>query len=70
MKFKCFYGHEHVGKKSSPNCKKCLNVERTMYRTFEPSKQIGDEANRMPVVDKVESKVVKTKSGIKRRKRK
>ena len=68
MKFKCFYGHEHVGKKSNPLCKECINVERTMYRLFEPSKHIGDEENRMPVDKKVEKTVVKTKSGLKRRK--
>ena len=80
MIFECFYGHKHVGKKSNPLCSECLNVERTMWRKFRPSQQIGDEENRMPETKKVESKVVepkkarkkkvvKTKSGIKKRKK-
>ncbi len=69
MKFTCFYKHEQVGKKSAP-CMKCINVERTMWRNFAPSKHIGDEANRMPETKTIGSKTVKTKSGIKRRKKK
>lgn len=77
MVFECFHKHIHVGKKTNPNCEKCLNAERTMWRTFKLSRQIGDGTNRMPEDKKVEKKVIRrkkkatvTKSGLKRRKKK
>lgn len=67
MYFECFYKHPHIGKKSNPQCEGCIVVERTMFRTFRVNKQIGSEDNKMPIEDKVEKKVITTRSGLKKR---
>lgn len=75
MLFHCLHGHLHIGKVSVANCPECTNADRSLWRRFEPNKGVGDEDNRMPEVDEVHAeapkpKTVKTKSGIKRRRKK
>ena len=72
MEFKCFYGHKHTGRVSKV-CKECINVERTMYRTFVAKKKVEkkqeEKKSAAPKKRTAAAKTTTTKSGIKRRKK-
>ena len=65
MEFECFYKHKQVGNVSKV-CSECINVERTMYRTFK-RKQKAEVAKKKPAAPRKRPATKTTKSGIKRR---
>lgn len=65
MVFKCIRGHVYQGKCSNDACEECIHNERTAYRTFELSKQVGDEENKFPVEKTISGKT--TRSGVRKK---